>query len=90
MAGNWQYRATAKGMPSALMLELQSEASGHIQRLFQLSEVSEWKHSGFNPATATPEEDEPDDEDDSLDEPYSGRDENDYDPSEFYDLEPRR
>lgn len=103
--GEWQTEwpySTSTGMlsntmPSALMVELHSLEAGQIQRLFQLSEVSEWQHSGFTISTIDSDEDSEDDNetleeyDESTDEYDQILDETDYDeyeynPNDFHDL----
>lgn len=80
-----------KGMPRALMLELNSPGIGHIQRLYQLSEVSDWQSIALNRQASGAGKDNDQQEtptaQDNPDEEYSGRDEHDFDPSEFHDLE---
>lgn len=74
-------------LPSALMIELHSLEAGQIQRLYQLSEVSEWQSSGFNTSAIIPEEDSEGEVGEEDLEFGEGADEYDYDPDEFYDLE---
>lgn len=75
------------GLPRGLMIELHSQETGLIQRLYQLSEVSEWKNSGFNTTANVPEGKALKEEGEEVPEEFGeGANEYDYDPDEFHDL----
>ena len=80
-----------KGLPSALLVELHSQQSGHIQRLYQLSEISDWQGTGFSKSIQPTEQEATNDQkppstgtDNNIND-YD-EDEDDYDPDDFYDL----
>lgn len=83
---------SSKGLPVALLVELHSPKIGNIQRMFQLTEISDWQNSGFGKNITTLEEQKSADDEETETEPtdndieeYDAEDD-DYDPNDFYDL----
>jgi len=79
-----------KGLPSALLVELNSQQAGQIQRLYQLSEVSDWQASGFNINAPTGDPNNPSFSNTNKDSNSSpknikGYNDDDYDPDDFYE-----
>jgi len=92
-AGQWQNEwppkqvtgAAKKGLPSALLVALNSQQAGQIQRLYQLSEVSNWQASGFKINAPDGDQNTLPSNNKPTQQNTKGYNDDDYDPDDFYE-----